>query len=88
MYSINFDHSYWQFDYGDEYNYIRAATKAGNAVFSYDRLGVGMSDHPDGIQVVQTPMEIEIAHQLVEYVKKDSRFKSAKFVGIGHSFGR
>jgi hypothetical protein len=37
--SINFDHSYWEFGYSKEYNFIEAANKAGYAVLTYDRLG-------------------------------------------------
>ncbi|KAF8756743.1 Alpha/beta hydrolase family [Rhizoctonia solani] len=48
IHGINFDHSYWEFGYSKEYNFIEAANKAGYAVLTYDRLGVGQSDKPDG----------------------------------------
>ncbi|KAG8712447.1 hypothetical protein FRC08_014563 [Ceratobasidium sp. 394] len=82
---INFDHSYWEFGYSKEYNYIEAATKAGYAVFTHDRLGVGQSDKPDGLGEVQAATEVEILHQLIQNLRSTGKF--SKVVGIGHSFG-
>ncbi|KAG9086476.1 hypothetical protein FRC06_003067 [Ceratobasidium sp. 370] len=90
---INFDHSYWEFGYSKEYNYIEAATKAGYAVFTHDRLGkwypnyrgVGQSDKPDGLSEVQAATEVEIMHQLIQNLRQTGKF--SKVVGIGHSFG-
>ncbi|QRV83965.1 alpha/beta hydrolase family protein [Ceratobasidium sp. AG-Ba] len=58
VYCINFDHSYWEFGYSKEYNFIEAATKAGYAVFTHDRLGVGQSDKPDGLSETQAWTEL------------------------------
>ncbi|KAG9120191.1 hypothetical protein FRC07_004404 [Ceratobasidium sp. 392] len=82
---INFDHSYWEFGYSKEYNYIEAATRAGYAVFTHDRLGVGQSDKPDGLNEVQASTEVEILHQLIQNLRNTKKF--SKIVGIGHSFG-
>lgn len=78
---------YW--DIAPGYSYIDAATAAGYATFSYDRIGVGKSDHPDPIQVVQGPLQVEIAHALVEILRKGriSGYKFSKFVGVAHSAG-
>ena len=43
----------------------------GYATFAYDRLGVGQSDHPDPIQVVQAFIEVEIIHGLAQLFRKD-----------------
>jgi alpha-beta hydrolase superfamily lysophospholipase len=41
---------YWDFPYEpDTYSYVRAALRAGYAVFNFDRLGYGRSDHPFGL---------------------------------------
>ncbi|QRV98014.1 alpha/beta hydrolase family protein [Ceratobasidium sp. AG-Ba] len=82
---INFDHSYWEFGYSKEYNFIEAATKAGYAVFTHDRLGVGQSDKPDGLSETQAWTEVEIMHQLIQNLRKSGKF--SKLIGIGHSFG-
>ncbi|KAB5593288.1 hypothetical protein CTheo_3291 [Ceratobasidium theobromae] len=85
IHGINFDHSYWEFGYSKEYNFIEAANKAGYAVLTYDRLGVGQSDKPDGMNVVQSSTEVEILHQIIQ--KSRTSGKYSKILGIGHSFG-
>ncbi|CEL52521.1 hypothetical protein RSOLAG1IB_05725 [Rhizoctonia solani AG-1 IB] len=85
IHGINFDHSYWEFGYSKEYNFIEAANKAGYAVLTYDRLGVGQSDKPDGIDVVQSSTEVEILHQIIQKARASKKY--SKLLGIGHSFG-
>lgn len=85
IHGINFDHSYWEFGYSKEYNFIEAANKAGYAVLTYDRLGVGQSDKPDGIDVVQSSTEVEILHQFIQQSRASKKY--SKVLGIGHSFG-
>ncbi|PPQ94914.1 hypothetical protein CVT25_004400 [Psilocybe cyanescens] len=92
IHGINFDHSYWNFGGdGSQYNYVDAATRAGHAIFLYDRLGlqgVGQSSKPDGIKEVQTATQIEVAAMLIRYLKSGkSGYKFTKFIGIGHSYG-
>ena len=84
---VGFDRSYWDFAPG--YSYIDAAAQNGYATFSYDRLGVGLSEKPDPIQVIQTPLEVEIAHSLAASLAegKYGDIKFDKVVGVGHSFG-
>lgn len=79
--------SYW--DIAPEYSYVDAVTTAGYAAFFYDRIGVGQSDHPDPIQVVQGPLQVEIAHALIELLRKNQigGYQFSKFVGVGHSAG-
>lgn len=86
---VGFSKSYWDF-YSPSYSCQNAAAKAGYATLSYDRLGIGASDHPDPIQVVQAPLEIEIAHQLISYLRNTETFCGTKFekvIGVGHSLG-
>ncbi|KAF2437709.1 hypothetical protein P171DRAFT_425178 [Karstenula rhodostoma CBS 690.94] len=81
------DHTYWDFAAG--YSYVDAAAAAGYATFNYDRLGYGLSDHPDPNQVVQAALQREIAHQIVGVLRKakigKNRIKNV--VGVGHSAG-
>ena len=81
------DYNYW--DLAPGYSYVDAAAEAGYATFSYDRLGTGKSDHPDPLQVVQVPLQVEILHQLVEGLKASCLAVSAckSIVGVGHSAG-
>ncbi|KAL8717846.1 MAG: hypothetical protein Q9225_004953 [Loekoesia sp. 1 TL-2023] len=81
------DHTYW--DIAPGYSYIDAAVEAGYATFSYDRIGVGKSQHPDPLQVVQGPLQVEIAHAIVTMIR-DAQIGPYSFrtiVGVGHSAG-
>jgi hypothetical protein len=87
IHGIGFTQDYWDFAKG--YSYIDVAAKAGYTTFSYDRLGVGGSDHPDPIQIVQALLQVEIAHSMVLSLRHGKfggrRFKNV--IGVGHSFG-
>lgn len=81
------DNTYWEISPAN--SYVDAAAAAGYATFSYDRLGSGFSDHPDPVQVVQIPLQVELLHLLVEKFRAgqigSKSFKSV--VGVGHSLG-
>ncbi|KAJ3578921.1 hypothetical protein NPX13_g1640 [Xylaria arbuscula] len=57
------DHTCWDISPG--YSYVDAASAAGYATLSYDQLGVGNSEHPDPIQVVQATTQVAVLHELV-----------------------
>lgn len=81
------DYRYWDFAAG--YSYVDAAAEQGFATFSYDRLGTGKSEHPDPKQVVQAPLQVELAHVLIQKIKSGSLggIRFASIVGVGHSLG-
>lgn len=81
------DSTYW--DIAPGYSYVDAAAKAGYATLSYDRIGVGQSEHPDPVQVVQGPIQVEIAHFLVTQLRKGAfgGYLFKNFIGVGHSAG-
>ena len=86
-YGIGLDKSYW--DIAPNYSYVDAAASAGYATIAYNRLGVGQSDHPDPIQAVQCPADVEILHGIVQLLRAGG-LGSRKFkhvVGVGHSYG-
>lgn len=87
IHGSGFDRSYWNVAPG--YSYIDYAAEQGYTTFSYDRLGVGLSDHPDAIQTVQLPLQVAIAHELVQLLRTGgiSNHTFDHVVGIGHSFG-
>jgi hypothetical protein len=87
IHGIGFDKSYW--DFAEGYSYVDAAAAAGYPTFSYDRLGVGASDHPDPIQVAQATLQVEIVHSLVKSLRQGafSGLSFAHVIGVGHSFG-
>jgi len=81
------DNTYW--DFAPEYSYVDAAAAKGYATFLYDRLGSARSAHPDPRQIVQAPLQVELAHSLVRKPRAgeigDMEFE--KVVGVGHSLG-
>lgn len=84
---VGLDKSYW--DIAPGYSYVDAAVAAGYATIAYNRLGVGNSDHPDAIQVVQSFADVEILHGIVALIRS-GRLGSRQFknvVGVGHSYG-
>ncbi|KAF4632044.1 hypothetical protein G7Y89_g6085 [Cudoniella acicularis] len=85
---VGFDGSYWDF-YSADYSYVDNAALNGYTTFSYDRLGTGSSSHPDPIQVVQSPLQVAIAHELITKLRSGA-IGSTTFshvVGVGHSLG-
>lgn len=55
-----------------------------------DRIGCGNSSKPDPILVVQTPTQVEIAHQIILLARKGSSpfpRKFTKIIVVGHSMG-
>ncbi|KAL8791676.1 MAG: hypothetical protein Q9195_005759 [Heterodermia aff. obscurata] len=81
------DSTYW--DIAPGYSYIDAAVAAGYATFSYDRIGVGKSQHPDPLQVIQGPLQVEIAHALITRLRQAqiSSYNFTSVIGVGHSAG-
>ncbi|KAL7912264.1 Alpha/Beta hydrolase protein [Trichoderma velutinum] len=81
------DHTYW--DIAPGYSYVDVASAAGYATLSYDQLGVGNSDHPDPIQVVQATSQVAVTHELVGLLRqaKLGGYSFDHVVGVGHSAG-
>lgn len=84
-----YDRTYWNFASG--YSYVDYFAQQGYTTFSYDRLGTGLSDHPDGTNVLQMPLQIEVAHELIQLLRTGSLSKQTssfkKIIGVGHSVG-
>lgn len=80
------DHSYW--DTMPGFSYVDAAAAAGYATFSYDRLSIGHSDHPAAWDV-QGPVQIELAHALIQRLRNGSiaGYAFENVIGVGHSLG-
>lgn len=75
---VHYDGRYWDPELQrDEQSYVEASLKAGYSILTYDRLGVGQSDHPDAYDVVQAPLELEILHQLTLMARDDRLYKFA-----------
>ena len=61
---VGFSKSYWDFASLNN-SYIDVEALSGHATFSYDRLGIGESSHPDPIQIVQGPLQTAVAQSLL-----------------------
>ncbi|OQN96481.1 hypothetical protein B0A48_17537 [Cryoendolithus antarcticus] len=78
---VHYDSRYWDSAYQPEqHSYVDASLKAGYSIFTYDRLGVGQSDHPDAYTVVQGAIELEILRQLTLMARNGSLYDAAKRV--------
>lgn len=84
---IGYGLGYWDITQG--FSYVDVAAAYGYTTLLYDRLGVGSSEQPDPIQVVQGPLEVSIAYGLIQMLRSgyfaDTKF--SKVIAVGHSFG-
>ncbi|KAE9382120.1 catalytic protein [Stipitochalara longipes BDJ] len=87
IHGLGCDRSYW--NNAPNYSYVDYAAEQGYTTFSYDRLGTGLSDHPDPIQIVQSEFQIAIAHELIQLLRtgRISNHTFEHVVGVGHSAG-
>lgn len=87
---LTYDHQYWQWpQQAKTYSYVREATKAGYAVFIFDRLGTGESDHPADPDSLTTQSHAYVVYQLVQKLRAGEMGGAAfdKVILVGHSFG-
>ncbi|KAM0803473.1 hypothetical protein BDR22DRAFT_960594 [Usnea florida] len=84
---IGFDKSYWNIAPG--YSYVDATAAAGYATLAYNRLGVGNSDHPDALQIVQATTDVEIQHGVVQLLRTPGGPLGSfqHVIGSAHSYG-
>jgi len=76
---------YWDFPYEpDTYSYMRAALRAGYAVFNFDRLGMGRSDHPPGL-ALDVDTQAYVLSQTIAALTAAEDYTAV--VTLGHSFG-
>jgi pimeloyl-ACP methyl ester carboxylesterase len=76
------------------YSYERAALARGYSVLSFDRLGAGKSEKPDPFNIVQIPLDIQLAVSISRAVRHGklapARLRLPRFhkvVYVGHSLG-
>jgi pimeloyl-ACP methyl ester carboxylesterase len=69
---------------------VSFASKLGYPTFSFDRLGNGMSDHPNSIAVVQCPAQAATVHELVKLARAGASPFPRQFcnlIFVGSSLG-
>ena len=84
----DYTHVYWDWPtQPGTYSYVNSATQAGYVTLNLDKLGYGLSDHPD-----PTALDFQtgayVVHQVVQYLRNGSLgTKFSKVVTNGHSLG-
>ena len=85
----SYDHTYWDFPtQPDQYSYLRYAANAGYAVFNFDRIGQGHSDHPLA-ELVTVQSNAYVIHQIILALRA-GQFSGVAFQNVilaGHSLG-
>lgn len=89
-----YDHTYWDFPYQPaSYSYVNALTDAGYATLAIDRLGDGVSSHPDGAALTMHTGAFAL-HQVVQTLRSGSlvvpslgRVRAESIELVAHSFG-
>lgn len=89
VHGILYNNGYWNVSYKPgTYNYSEYMNKAGYAVFSIDRLGIGKSSKPLGA-LVTLDSQAEVVHQLIGKLRAgeiDGK-EFAKVILVGYSYG-
>ncbi len=89
IHGLTYDHNYWGFPYQEpNYSYLQSAINAGYAVLNIDRIGSGLSDHPNDSKVDLISGAYTI-HQIIDYLRsgKLGNIQFKKIVLVGHSAG-
>ncbi|KZV83360.1 alpha/beta-hydrolase, partial [Exidia glandulosa HHB12029] len=93
VHGITYNTAYWDSDFKPEiYSYARFASRKGYATLNLARLGYGLSDHPDPVNVVQYPLSAGIIIELIKLARSGSVPGASgrafdKVVYVGHSAG-
>ncbi|KAL3481696.1 hypothetical protein BJX99DRAFT_243412 [Aspergillus californicus] len=67
---FGFEKRYWDSAvHPEKYSYVNAALNAGYSILTYDRLGVGESSKPDGYEIVQGAVEVEILKEITNLAR-------------------
>ncbi|KAL8767751.1 MAG: hypothetical protein Q9209_005837 [Squamulea sp. 1 TL-2023] len=93
----SYDHTYYNgFDRypvpGNKNSWASYALSQGYSTLSIDRLGSGVSGHPDPLNTVQAPLVADTIHQIIRQVRAGHQIPlpglgERKIILVGHSFG-
>jgi pimeloyl-ACP methyl ester carboxylesterase len=84
-----YSHLYWDFPYQPAtYSYVHAMVTAGYAVLNFDRIGIGLSDHPPALKS-NGQANAWIVHELIGDIRAGRLGGVAfqKVLTVGHSQG-
>ncbi|KAF4626947.1 hypothetical protein G7Y89_g11209 [Cudoniella acicularis] len=85
---IPHDRTYWDLLIGN-LSWVDVALAYGYSTLAIDRLGVGQSEMPDGLNIVQTGVNIEIANSINNMLRAGQigNREFSKIINVGHSYG-
>jgi len=86
-----YGHSYWDFPYQPQtYSYVRAMNAAGYSTFNIDRIGTGLSSHPN-LSLVDVTLQTNayVVHEIVQALRSGliGNQSFARVLLVGHSLG-
>lgn len=88
---IGFDRSYWDFSLnGYNYSYVNYALDRGYSTFTYDRLGIGQSQHGEPVNEIQSALEVAALTTVTQMLRNNTIKEISKYEKIvhsGHSYG-
>ena len=92
LFSVAYTRSYWfGLYYSQSNSWVDYAASLGYATLSIDRLGNGLSDHPDPIVDVQLSYQAEELHQIILQARAglipETNTNFNRIVVVGHSLG-
>ena len=99
VHGITYDHRFWNgLEDVPSLSNIHATAAylngKGHSTLAIDRLGIGRSDHPDPVHVVQAPFQVELYHDLISQLRRRTTSGSIgmptgwqKISWVGHSYG-
>jgi pimeloyl-ACP methyl ester carboxylesterase len=91
VHGITYDKSMWSgLGYSSVYDWQLFASYQGYPTLSIDRLGHGTNgDYPDPFEVVQGPLQVEMLHGLIQFLKSNRSpvGQVDTLAYVGHSYG-
>ena len=93
VHGITFDRNYWSAldlpGYETNHSWIDYASKQGYPTLSVDRLGNGVSDHPDRTFAVTLSNHVDTFHDLITQIRNNRSLgrSFAEIIYVGHSYG-
>lgn len=94
VHGITFDRNYWSalglpgYEPAN-YSWIDYASKQGYPTLSVDRLGNGLSDHPNRTFAVTLPNHVKTLHDLITQIRNNGSLGQSfsEIMYVGHSYG-
>ncbi|KAH8820726.1 Alpha/Beta hydrolase protein [Xylogone sp. PMI_703] len=91
VHGITYNRTYWtglSFN-RTAYSWVDYASRQGYSTLAIDRLGYGISSHPDPLLVIQASIQVEVIHGLVSKIRAEKILPAPvnDIIYVGHSYG-